>query len=71
MLLMASLLEDLLMGRDTLIFILQQLGFLTNIKKPYLEPTSTLEFFGAIVDSVEIPFQRESPQSTESIQGNP
>ena len=53
MLLMASSLEDLLMARDTLIFILQHLGFLINIKKSYLEPTSTLEFLGVIVDSGE------------------
>ena len=54
MLLMASSLEDLLMARDTLIFILQHLGFLINIKKSYLEPTSTLEFLGVIVDSGEM-----------------
>ena len=51
---MASLLEDLLMARDTLIFILQHLGFLINTKKSYLEPTSTLEFLGVIVDSGEM-----------------
>ena len=39
--LMASSLEDLLMARDTLIFILRHSGFLINIKKSYLEPTST------------------------------
>ena len=54
MLLMASSSEDLLMVRDTLIFILQQLGSLINIKKSYLEPTSTLEFLGVIVDSGEM-----------------
>ena len=54
MLLMASSSEDLLMARDTLIFILQHLGFLINIKKSYLEPTSTLEFLGVIVDSGEM-----------------
>ena len=54
MLLMASSLEDLLMARDTLIFILQHLGFLINIKKFYKKPTSTLEFLGVIVDSGEI-----------------
>ena len=58
MLLMVSSLGDLLMGRDTLIFILQNLGFLIDIKKACPEPTSTLEFFGVIVDSVEISFQR-------------
>ena len=54
LLLMASSLEDLLMAADTLIFILQHLGFLINITKSYLEPTSTLEFLGGIVDSGEI-----------------
>ena len=54
MLLMASSLEDLLMARDTLIFILQHLGFLINIKKSYLEPTSTLEFLGVIADFGEM-----------------
>ena len=53
MLLMVSSLEDLLMGRDT-----QNLGFLIDIKKACPEPTSTLEFFGVILDSVEISFQR-------------
>ena len=54
MLLMASSLEDLLMARDTQIFILQHLGFLINIKKSYLEPKLTLEFVGVIVDSGEM-----------------
>ena len=51
MLLTISSLEDFLMARDLLIFILQHLGFLISIKKFYLEPTSTLEFLGVIVDS--------------------
>ena len=42
------------MARNTLIFILQHLGLLINIKKSYLERTSTLEFLGVIVDSAEI-----------------
>ena len=53
-LLMESSLEDLLMARDTLIFILRHLGFLINIKKSYLEPTSTLEFLRVVVDSGEM-----------------
>ena len=51
---MESSLEDLLMARDTLIFILRHLGFLINIKKSYLEPTSTLEFLRVVVDSGEM-----------------
>ena len=54
MFLMASSLQDLLMAKDTLMYILQHLGFLINIRKLYLEPTSTLEFLGVIVDSEEM-----------------
>ena len=54
MLLIASSLEDLLTTRDTLIFILRDLGFLINIKKSYLDPTSTLEFLGVIINSGEM-----------------
>ena len=54
MLLMASSLEDLLIPRNTLIFILQDLGFLINIKS-YLERISTLEFLRVIVDSGKMP----------------
>ena len=43
------------MTRNTLTFILERLRFLINIKKCYLEPTSTLEFLGVIVNSAEIP----------------
>ena len=46
--------RGLLMARNTLIFIHQHLGFLINIRKSYLEPTSTLEFLGLIVDSGEM-----------------
>ena len=38
-LLMSSSLRDLLMARDTLIFIFQDLGFLINFKKFYLKAT--------------------------------
>lgn len=41
-----SSLEDLLMGRDSLIIILQHLSFLINIKTSCLQPTSTLNFSG-------------------------
>ena len=50
-LLMASSLGDLLTTRDILIFIPQNLGFQTNIKTSYLQPTLTLKFLGMTVDS--------------------
>ena len=54
MVLMASPLKDLMMARDTLVFILQHLRFLINIKEFYLEPLSTFEFLEVIVDSGEM-----------------
>ena len=40
-------------------FIFQHLRFLINIKESYLEPTSTLEFLGVIVDSGEMSLPKE------------
>ena len=54
MFLMASSLKDLLLARDTLIFILEHLGFLINIKKSYLQVISTLESLGVIADCTEM-----------------
>ena len=59
MLLIASSLEDLLMVRDTLIFILQHLEFLINMKKSYLEPKS-------ISSSSKTPPLSSSSVSTDS-----
>ena len=73
-LLVVPSLEDLLVARDTLIFILQHLGFLVNIKKSYLKPMLTLEFLGKIVDfggNYSDLSWRESPQNVKSIPGNP
>ena len=42
------------MAIDILIFIFQDLEFLINIKKSYLEPTRTLGFLGVIADSGEM-----------------
>ena len=49
-----SSLKELLMRMNTLIFIFQHLGFLINIKKSWLKPTSTLKFFGVIKDSMKM-----------------
>ena len=49
-------------------FILQHLGFLINITKSYLEPTSTLEFLGVIVDSGEmtLSLSKEKPLKVQN-----
>ena len=53
-LLMAPSKEELEMGRDTLIFILQHLGFVINVKKSVLDPTRTIEFLGIVINSVKM-----------------
>ena len=46
MLLMSQTLEELLMSRDTVFFLLTQLGFLLNLKKPILVLVQQIEFLG-------------------------
>ena len=45
-LLMASSKEELTLARDTLIYLLQNLGFLINRKKLVLEPCQNIQFLG-------------------------
>ena len=53
-LVIASTEEEAVMARDTLIYILQSLGFMVNVEKSELNPTQKLEFLGVIVDSLEM-----------------
>lgn len=39
------------MARDSLVYLLQCLGFLINVKKSVLPPCSTLEFLGVDINS--------------------
>ena len=43
--------EKILVVRDSVIFLLQPLGFVTNFKKCVLELTQKIEFLGIIVNS--------------------
>ena len=52
MLLIGHTVEETLMTRDTVIFLLQQLGFVLNLKKSVLTPTRRIEFLGVTVDSL-------------------
>ena len=47
-------LEELLMSRNTMIFLLTQLGFVINLKKSVLLPVQQIEFLGLKIDSVEM-----------------
>ena len=44
--------EETLMTRDTVIFLLQELGFVLNLKKSVLTPTQRIEFLSVTVDSL-------------------
>ena len=52
MLLIGHTIEETLMARDTVIFLLQQLGSVLNLKKSVLTPTQRIEFLGVTVDSL-------------------
>ena len=54
MLLISQTIEGLNMARDTLIFLIQQLGFIINLKKSVLSTTKKLEFLGLEIDSVNM-----------------
>ena len=51
---MSQKIEGLNLTRDTLTFLLQQLGFVTNLKKSVLSPTQGMEFLGLEKDSVQM-----------------
>ena len=44
--------EETLIARDTVIFLLQQLGFVLNLKKSVLTPTHKVDFLKLTVDSL-------------------
>ena len=52
MLLIGHTIEETLVVRDTVIFLLQQLGIFLNVKKSALTPTQRIEFLGMSVDSL-------------------
>ena len=53
---MGMTLPEILMARDTLIFLLQHLGFAINLKKSVLQPVKQIEFLGLAIDTKKITF---------------
>ena len=51
MLLMGRTLPEIIMARDILIFLLQHLGFVINLKKSVLHPVKQIEFLGLVIDT--------------------
>ena len=56
MLLMGRTLPEILMARDTLIFLLQYLGFVINLKKSVLHIVKQIEFLGLVIDTEKMTF---------------
>ena len=52
----ASSQEEAKMGRESVIYLLENLGFVINYKKSVLEPTQTLEYLGIIINSQTMTF---------------
>ena len=51
-LLMGRTLEEILMSRDTSVFLLQHLSFVINLKKLVLKPSQQIEFLGLKIDAL-------------------
>ena len=47
-------LEEIVMSRDTVMFLLQDLGFIINWKKSVLAPVQEIEFLGLTINSVSL-----------------
>ena len=54
MLLIGHFLEEIVMSRDTVIFLLQHLGFVINWKKSVLTPEQEIEFLDLTINSVTL-----------------
>ena len=66
MLLIGHSMEELSMCCDTVIFLLQHLGFVINWKKAVLAPMQEIEFLGLKLNSVNTDFISHRRENTES-----
>ena len=51
LLILGNSMSEVFMARDSMIFLLQHLGFLINLKKCVLDPAQEKKFLGLIVNS--------------------
>ena len=51
---MAQTLKEILQAKETLIFLLQNLGFVINFKKSQLTPVKEIEFLELVINSVNM-----------------
>ena len=53
-LILGKRLEKAILNRDTVIYLLRNLGYVINLKKSLLHPTQRIEFLGMIIGLVEM-----------------
>ena len=53
-LILGKILEVTIISRDTVVYLLQNLGFVVNLKKSVVHPTQRIKFFEMIIGSVEM-----------------
>ena len=54
MLLLSQSIERLLVARDTVIFLIQHLGFVINLKKSVMEPEQKIKYLGLVINSIRM-----------------
>ena len=65
MLLIGHTIEEKLIARDTVVFCLQQLGFVLNLQKSVLTPIQRIQFLGAAVDSLIMTLSRSEKKASK------
>ena len=54
MLVMAQMLKEILQAKEILIFLLENLGFVINLKETQLRPVKEIKFLGLVINSVNM-----------------
>ena len=65
---MGWILQEIMATRDTLIFLLQNFGFVINLKKSILHPGKQLEFLGLQINTEETTLSLSEEKMTHIIQ---
>ena len=68
MLLMSQTIQELLISKDTVIFLLTHLGFVINLKKLMLNQVQKIEFLGLEIDSVAMKLSLPQRMAEEIVQ---
>ena len=65
---MRWILQEIMTTRDTLIFLLQNFGFVINLTKSILHPVKQLEFLGLQINTEETTLSLSEEKMTHIIQ---